>query len=60
MRLPKLLIAHEKKNKAGFWAVCRHYLGNLSQEYLNKTFDNFSDPDGITLILNVTSGAGEV
>jgi superfamily II DNA/RNA helicase len=75
MRLPKLLIVHNDKSEAdrasaylnsrlptGLQAlgICKHYHGDMSQEYLDQTFDSFNDPDGNTIILNATSGAGTV
>lgn len=75
MRLPKLLILHDNRNEAANASaflnsrlppemqslnMCRHYHSEMSAEYLEKTFADFSDPDGMTIILNGTSGAGTV
>lgn len=75
MRLPKLLIFHDNKTetnnasnhinsllpeKLQGLGICRHYHSDMSAEYLEKTFADFTDPDGTTLILNGTSGAGTV
>ncbi|KAJ7659390.1 hypothetical protein B0H14DRAFT_2182845, partial [Mycena olivaceomarginata] len=37
----------------------RHYHSDMSPDYLQETYDSFADPDGLTLILHATSGAGE-
>ncbi|KAF9545083.1 hypothetical protein CPC08DRAFT_649450 [Agrocybe pediades] len=73
MRLPKLLIVHDNKaeaDKASSYlnsrlplafqslGVCKHYHGDMSIEYLEETFNGFADPDGSTLILDGTAGAG--
>lgn len=73
MRLPKLLIVHDKKTEANnvsnhlserlpkefhSLAICRHYHSDMSPEYLEETFASFADFDGVTLILNGTSAAG--
>lgn len=75
MRLPKLLIVHDNKTEANnasnhlnvrlppafqSLGVCKHYHSDMSPEYLEETFNSFADPDGCTLILNATSGAGTV
>ena len=75
MRLPKLLIIHDNRNEAANASsylnsrlppelqsleICKHYHSEMSAKYLEKTFASFSDPEGSTIILNGTSGAGTV
>ncbi|KAF8871288.1 P-loop containing nucleoside triphosphate hydrolase protein [Infundibulicybe gibba] len=73
MRLPKLLIFHDNKGEANnassylnarlpkelqTLGICKHYHSDMSPEYLEETFSSFAEPDGATLIINGTSGAG--
>ena len=75
IRLPKLLIVHDDKAEVSRVAtylnnrlppalqcldIVKHYHSDMSQQYLDTVFDDFSDPDGKTLILCATSGAGTV
>ncbi|KAF8208264.1 P-loop containing nucleoside triphosphate hydrolase protein, partial [Mycena galopus ATCC 62051] len=74
MRLPRLVIFHSKKIETSNAAqylnlklppafqklrLCRHYHSDMSPDHLQETYDSFADPDGLTLILHATSGAGE-
>lgn len=75
MRLPKLVIFHGNKAETAVarqhidsllpaalqnLGIVRHYHADMSREYLEDVYSSFADPDGTTLILNATAGAGEV
>ncbi|KAJ7494091.1 P-loop containing nucleoside triphosphate hydrolase protein [Mycena latifolia] len=74
MRLPKLVIFHGNKAETAIarqhidsrlpqelqnLGIVRHYHADMSREYLEDVYSSFADPDGTTLILNATAGAGE-
>ncbi|KAJ7839505.1 P-loop containing nucleoside triphosphate hydrolase protein [Mycena leptocephala] len=74
MRLPKIVIFHGNKAETCVarqhldsrlpkalqnLGIVRHYHADMSREYLEETYSSFADPDGRTLILNATAGAGE-
>ncbi len=73
--LPKILVFHDSKDIATGASryidarlpghlrgqgMVKHYHGTMSQEYLTKTFDDFSDPNGKCRILHATEGASTV
>lgn len=75
MRLQKVIVFHDNKTEANNAArylnsrlpaefqklgIIKHYHGDMSEEYLEKTYTDFANPDGFTLMINGTSGAGTV
>ncbi|KAJ7107878.1 P-loop containing nucleoside triphosphate hydrolase protein, partial [Mycena epipterygia] len=74
MRLPRVVVFHGNKAETAAarqhvdsllplalqnLGIVRHYHADLSPEYLQDTYSDFADPDGTTLILHATAGAGE-
>ncbi|KAK6996088.1 ATP-dependent DNA helicase hus2/rqh1 [Favolaschia claudopus] len=74
MRLPTLLIFFGVKIETSAAAqyidsrlpdglrgtgICRHYHAEMSRQYLDQVYSDFADPEGRTLILCATAGAGE-
>ncbi|KIJ06385.1 hypothetical protein PAXINDRAFT_48851, partial [Paxillus involutus ATCC 200175] len=72
MMIPKTLIFHDSKQDATDAAtyiderlpeqlrnqgIVKHYHSDMSAEYLQQTFEDFSSPDGRCRILHATAGA---
>lgn len=75
MAIPKTLIFHDSKQDATAattfmdsilpqslrnCGLVKHYHSNMSPEYLQQTFEDFSAPDGACRILHATAGAATV
>lgn len=75
MTIPKTLVFHDCKQEATDAAayvdarlppnirnrgVVKHYHSDMSVEYLQQTFEDFSSPDGTCRILHATAGASTV
>jgi len=73
--IPKTLVFHDNKRDATDAArytnerlpiplqnigIVRHYHSDMSVEYLQQTYTDFSDPDGQCRILHATAGASTV
>ncbi|KAJ7443986.1 hypothetical protein FB451DRAFT_1434779 [Mycena latifolia] len=60
MRLPQLVVFHGNKSEA---AVARQHKDSLLPEALQNlgidAYQSFADPEGVSLILHATAGAGE-
>ena len=42
------------------WGIVKHYHGNMSADYLQQMFEDFSAPAGRCRILHATVGASTV
>ena len=75
MIIPKTLVFHDSKQEATDAAafiesrlppslrnrgIVKHYHSDMSAEYLQQTFDDFSEPYGACRILHATAGAATV
>ncbi|KAG9312823.1 hypothetical protein JVU11DRAFT_6242 [Chiua virens] len=63
MAIPKTLVFHDSKQDAtdsDASGIIKHYHSDMSAKYLQKTFNDFSLPDGTCWILHATAGAATV
>ena len=75
MDIPKTLVFHDSKQDATDAArytnsrlpkelqnqgIVKHYHSDMSAEYLQQTYEDFSNPDGRCRILHATAGASTV
>lgn len=75
MAIPKALVFHDSKQEATDAVafiesrlpsclqnpgLIKHYHSDMLAEYLQQTFEDFSQPDGVCRILHATAGAANV